>query len=190
MLYCPNCSAALDDLAVACTGCSADFSAGSAWHPTARPLPSFASAHRPPALRNAVQSALLFPLLGPPLGAMLIVLTLDLYRGFFAWTALIAALLSWPIGLFPASVAGLIYGLVAVLLARGLRLRRVSLPLAATLGGAGAVGYMLANPVRLFGGGMNLSVSPHHELVIVSCLAGSLVALIAARLFPIGTTAE
>jgi len=37
---------------------------------------------------------------------------------------------------------------------------------------------------------MDLSVFPHFELVIVSCLAGSLVALIAARLFPIGTTAE
>ena len=195
MLCCPNCSAALDDQALACAGCSADFSAGSGWRPTARPrprpLPSFASVHEPPALRNAVQSALLFPLLGPPLGAVLVVLTLDLYRGLVAWTALFAVLLSWTIGLVPASVGGLIYGVASALLVRGLRLRRLSFPVAATLGGAaGAVGYLLANPARRFGGGTLLSVSPTLELVIVSCLAGSLVALIAAWLFPIGTTTD
>jgi hypothetical protein len=138
-----------------------------------------------------VQSALIFPLLGPPVGALLLILAVGEYRGFLAWTALFAVLLSWTVALVPASVGGLMYGVAAALLVRGLRLRRLSFPVAATLGGAaGAFGYLLANPAGRLGGGRGLSESPTFELAIVSCLAGSLVALMAAWMFPIGTSAE
>ena len=192
MPYCPNCSAALHDGAQTCSKCSADFSARSGWRPTTyprpRPLPSLVSEHRRPALGNAVQSAIVFPLLGPPIGALLFVLTVGDDRGTLAGTLLFAVIWSWSLALIPAGVAGLMYGIAGAMLVRVFRISRLSAPVAIALGGAaGTFGYLLANPARRFGVAKALSESPTFELTIVSCAAGALVALLAAWLFPIGT---
>ena len=47
-MFCPNCSAALDDKAIECWNCSAAFGEGSNWTPTDRPTGTFQEWKRPP----------------------------------------------------------------------------------------------------------------------------------------------
>lgn len=131
--------------------------------------------------------ALLFPLVGPPVGALMVMA----YGGTATTVDLrilpAAIFMSWLLSFKPAAAAGLAYAVLAIGVSRAFRLTRLSSLVSGSIGSiAGFVGIWVAHPLARYSGTASTVAD---ALLLLESLSGAVVALVATRIAPIGTAA-
>jgi hypothetical protein len=178
----------LEQTAVTCVRCGADFGPTAAWRPVlvAGRLAGHATKARSPSPFNALAVIGMFPIVVPPLGALLLLLSEGASSRSLSFPAVALTLLfSYAFAGAPALGAGLLCAALTGGCVVALRIARLS-PLVAAVFGAvsGAVGMVAKFTIA---SGQLLPMSRGVvETAVLTAVCCSVVAALGAMLFPIG----
>lgn len=187
-MYCPNCEAEIASVAEECPVCNADFGAGSAWLPVAQlsrqqALPPIFS--RIPKIQHAWQSVVAFVVVGPLVGLFVVACGTE-SRGAL-WIVLnpLGLAAAFMVGGPAAFLAGLTYGIVAIIVVFSFPGATVRAGSGALLGAvAGAIGAIIFYGIWL--SGAPLYSRKVLEFIQLSLPAGVITGLLSGWLLPVG----
>ena len=187
MYSCPNCHSPLEQAAVTCARCGADFGPTAAWRPVvvSGHIGEQARTARVPSLFNALSALGAFPLAVPPLGALLLLLAEGTSNSLSFPVVALTLVFSYSFAGAPALAAGLVFAGIAGGCVIAFRMARLPSLLAAVFGAVSGGLVMAANFAFLSGQLLPISRGAL-QTVFLTAICCAVVGAAPANLFPVG----